>query len=69
MGKIHHGKYVYENAGNLFILSTHLRKGRAFLSDGRVKDVNFKDHPKICKRVVTKGEYCPDSLSHKKEYV
>ena len=69
MVKHRHGKYFYEHEDKFFIVSTHLRRGRAFMADGRVKNISFKSHPKICERTLTKGEHCPVVQSNRKEYV
>ena len=65
--KITHGKWFYQYKERWFTFSTHLKKGRAFMEDGRVVEITMKSHPKIVRRILTKGERGTTVFSHRKE--
>ena len=65
MAKYRHGKYFYEYKDKWFIFNTYLKRGRAFLQDGRVVEITMASHPKIVKRILAKGSTHAVPLSTK----
>ena len=54
--KLKHGQYFLKTSKGFFLFNTYLKRGRAFMNDGRVSDIAYKTHPKLVKGILTKGE-------------
>ena len=54
--KVKHGQYFWKNKKGFFLFNTYLKRGRAFLDDGRVLEISFKKHPKLVKGILKRGE-------------
>jgi len=68
--KFKHGHYVFEKKNGFYIFNSYLKRGRAFLPDGRVLDIDMKKHPKTVKAILTKGKrhVCSGSFKRREEW-
>lgn len=55
MAKYVHGHYYLENKYGYFLFNSYLRRGRAFLINGKVIDIMVNTHPKLIVEILTKG--------------
>ena len=60
------GHYVLLTKKGIFIFNTYLRRGRVLLNDGRAREITYKSHPEIVKKIILKGEHCASPYSFKK---